>query len=40
MLRELQLDQLVPLGFRTVGGFPVGGVAFAVMTVVLVIAQT
>ena len=40
MLRELQLDQLVLLDFRTAGVFTVGGVAFAVMTVVLVIAQT
>ena len=30
----------VPLRFRTVGLFTVGGVALAVMTVVLVIAQT
>ncbi len=30
----------VPLRFRTVGVFTVGGVALAVMTVVLVIAQT
>jgi uncharacterized membrane protein YidH (DUF202 family) len=30
----------VPLQFRTVGLFTVGGVALAVMTVVLVIAQT
>ena len=29
-----------PLGFRTVGVFTVGGVALAVMTIVLVIAQT
>jgi uncharacterized membrane protein YidH (DUF202 family) len=29
-----------PLGFGTVGVFTVGGVALAVMTVVLVIAQT
>jgi hypothetical protein len=29
-----------PLGFRTVALFTVGGVALAVMTVVLVIAQT
>ena len=29
-----------PLSFRTVGVFTVGGVALAVMTVVLVIAQT
>lgn len=30
----------VPLRFRTVGWFTAGGVALAVMTVVLVIAQT
>src|SRR3954470_24689815 len=30
----------VPLRFRTVGVFTVGGIALAVMTVVLVIAQT
>jgi putative membrane protein len=30
----------VPLSFRTVGTFTVGGVALAVLTVVLVIAQT
>jgi hypothetical protein len=30
----------VPLRFRTVAKFTVGGVALAVMTVVLVIAQT
>ena len=30
----------VPLRFRTVGVFTVGGVALAVMTVVLVVAQT
>ena len=29
-----------PLQFRTVGTFTVGGVALAVLTVVLVIAQT
>jgi uncharacterized membrane protein YidH (DUF202 family) len=29
-----------PLGFRTVGVFTVGGIALAVMTVVLVLAQT
>ena len=29
-----------PLGFRAVGVFTVGGVALAVMTIVLVIAQT
>ena len=42
--RELERAQLtgshVPLRFRTVGLFTVGGVALAVMTVVLVIAQT
>jgi len=30
----------VPLRFRTVGSFTAGGIALAVMTVVLVIAQT
>jgi hypothetical protein len=30
----------VPLPFRTVGTFTVGGVALAVLTAVLVIAQT
>ena len=30
----------VPLRFRTVGSFTVGGIALAVLTVVLVIAQT
>ena len=42
--RDLEHAQLtgghVPLRFRTVGLFTVGGVAVAVMTVVLVIAQT
>jgi uncharacterized membrane protein YidH (DUF202 family) len=42
--RDLERAQLtgdhVPLRFRTVGLFTVGGVALAVMTVVLVIAQT
>ena len=45
-LRERDLEHAlrtgghVPLQFRTVGLFTVGGVALAVMTVVLVIAQT
>ena len=42
--RELELalrtDRHVPLRFRTVALFTIGGVALAVMTVVLVIAQT
>jgi uncharacterized membrane protein YidH (DUF202 family) len=44
--RQRQLEQAmrsgghVPLRFRTVGLFTVGGVALALMTVVLVIAQT
>jgi putative membrane protein len=33
-------DEHIPLPFRTVGVFTVGGVALAVLTVVLVIAQT
>ena len=33
-------ERTVPLQFRTVGLFTVGGVALAAMTVVLVIAQT
>ena len=36
----LATDSHVPLRFRTVGVFTAGGVALAVMTVVLVIAQT
>ena len=36
----LQTGAHVPLRFRTVGVFTVGGVALAVLTVVLVIAQT
>jgi putative membrane protein len=36
----LQTGGHVPLRFRTVGLFTVGGVALALMTVVLVIAQT
>ena len=36
----LQTGRHVPLGFRTVTVFTVGGVGLAVMTVVLVIAQT
>ena len=44
--RQRQLEQAmqtgdhVPLSFRTVAAFTAGGVALAVMTVVLVIAQT
>src|SRR5436190_23785379 len=38
--RALQTGGHVPLRFRTVGWFTVGGIALAVMTVVLVIAQT
>jgi putative membrane protein len=38
--RALQTGGHVPLRFRTVALFTVGGVAIAVMTVVLVIAQT
>lgn len=38
--RALQTGAHAPLTFRTVGLFTVGGVALAVMTVVLVIAQT
>jgi putative membrane protein len=38
--RALRTGGHVPLRFRTVGLFTVGGVALAVMTVVLVIAQT
>jgi len=44
--RQRELEQAlrtgghVPLRFRTVGLFTVGGIALAVMTVVLVIAQT
>jgi hypothetical protein len=36
----LQTGGHAPLRFRTVGTFTVGGVALAVMTVVLVVAQT
>jgi inner membrane protein YidH len=38
--RALRTGGHMPLPFRTVGVFTVGGVALAVMTVVLVIAQT
>jgi uncharacterized membrane protein YidH (DUF202 family) len=44
--RERELERAhstgdhVPLRFRTVGVFTVGGIALAVLTVVLVIAQT
>jgi putative membrane protein len=38
--RALRTGGDVPLRFRTVGLFTVGGVALAVMTVVLVLAQT
>jgi hypothetical protein len=38
--RALISGDHVPLRFRTVGVFTAGGVALAVMTVVLVIAQT
>jgi uncharacterized membrane protein YidH (DUF202 family) len=38
--QALRTGGQVPLRFRTVGLFTVGGVALAVMTVVLVIAQT
>jgi uncharacterized membrane protein YidH (DUF202 family) len=38
--KALRTDGHVPLQFRTVGFFTVGGVALAVMTVVLVLAQT
>jgi putative membrane protein len=38
--RALQTGDHAPLRFRTVAVFTVGGVAIAVMTVVLVIAQT
>ena len=44
--RQRELEQAlktgdhVPLRFRTVGVFTVGGVALAITTVVLVIAQT
>jgi putative membrane protein len=38
--RALSTGGHVPLRFRTVGVFTVGGVALAVLTVVLVIAQT
>jgi len=36
----LRTGDHAPLSFRTVGVFTVGGIALAVMTVVLVIAQT
>lgn len=38
--RALLRGDHVPLPFRTVGVFTVGGVALAVLTVVLVVAQT
>jgi putative membrane protein len=44
--RQRELEQAlrtgghVPLRFRTVGTFTVGGIALAILTVVLVIAQT
>src|SRR4051794_9585542 len=38
--RALRSGEHRPLQFRTVGVFTVGGVALAIMTVVLVIAQT
>ena len=38
--RALRTGGHVPLRFRTVAAFTVGGVALAVLTVVLVIAQT
>ena len=38
--RALLSGDHVPLPFRTVGVFTVGGVALAVLTVVLVVAQT
>jgi uncharacterized membrane protein YidH (DUF202 family) len=38
--RALMTGGHVPLRFRTVGVFTVGGVALAIMTAVLVIAQT
>jgi putative membrane protein len=38
--RALSSGSHVPLPFRTIGVFTVGGVALAVLTVVLVIAQT
>jgi putative membrane protein len=38
--RALRTGGHVPLRFRTVGLFTVGGVALAVLTVVLVVAQT
>ena len=38
--RALRTGDHAPLGFRTVGLFTAGGVLLAVMTVVLVIAQT
>ena len=37
--RALRSGEHVPLPFRTVGAFTVGGVALAAMTVVLVVAQ-
>ena len=38
--RAMKTGEHVPLTFRTVGVFTVGGVALAVLTVVLVVAQT
>lgn len=38
--RALRSGGHVPLRFRTVGFFTVGGIALAVLTVVLVVAQT
>jgi putative membrane protein len=38
--RAMNTGEHVPLQFRTVGVFTVGGVALAVLTVVLVVAQT
>ena len=38
--RALRSGEHRPLPFRTVGVFTVGGVALALMTIVLVIAQT
>ena len=38
--KALRTGDHVPLRFRTVGIFTVGGVALAVLTVVLVVAQT
>ena len=36
----LRTGSRVPLRFRTVGAFTIGGIALAVMTVVIVLAQT